>query len=202
MTRLPSVEILRDFLPLAQRVRDIDVATPIRFRGAASTVSAYVRLPYDVIAGQTITVDDGMSFDATVEAFAFIDWVEGRAGVPPTRDALWLQPLPPRAGWRRVEVVPDSDIRDVVRTGAQLAQTTSTRSAQESLLASTVLTATSGQTTVEVPLGPLSALTRMGFLPRDSHAGIDVAPGWIRVAAPFGSTYVATSAGLLGSLLG
>lgn len=200
MTRLPAVEVLRDFLPLAQRVQDIDVATPIRFRGDPLTVSAYVRLPYEVIAGRTVTVDEGTSFDATVEAFAFIDWVEGRDGVPPTRDALWLQPLPPRAGWQRVEVVPDADIRAVVRSGAQLAHSTSTRSEQEALLGSTVLRATSGPTTVEVPLGPLSALTRMGFLPRNSTAAVDVAPGWIRVAAPYGSTYVATAAGPLGML--
>jgi hypothetical protein len=42
---------------------------------------------------------------------------------------------------------------------------------------------------VEITLRTLSALTRMGFLPRGSHAAIDVAGRWVRVAAAYGSVY-------------
>ena len=30
----------------------------------------------------------------------------------------------------------------------------------------------------------------MGFLPRGGQAAIDTAPGWVRVAAAYGSTYL------------
>jgi hypothetical protein len=63
-------------------------------------------------------------------------------------------------------------------------------------------TATAGDETVDVPLGALSGLTRMGFLPSGSSAAVDIAPGWIRLAAPFGSTFVSSGGNLLGLLGG
>ena len=59
----------------------------------------------------------------------------------------------------------------------------------DALLDSVVLTVTGAGHTVEITLRTLSALTRLGFLPRDSHAAIDVAGRWIRVAAAYGSVY-------------
>jgi hypothetical protein len=40
----------------------------------------------------------------------------------------------------------------------------------------------------------------MGFLPRGAQAAVDVAPGWIRIAAPYGSTFVTTGVSPLGML--
>jgi hypothetical protein len=197
---LPTRDAVLDFLPLAQRVLAIDPASAIRLRGDGATISAFVRLPYDVLAGRTIESDPSEPFDLTVEAAAFVEWVDRGGSAPQRRDALWLAPLPPRAGWRRIDVVPDHEIREIVRSGALLAQGTATRAGQESLLGSVVLHASRGDESVEVPLGPLSALTKMGFLPRDAQAAIDVARGWIRIAAPFGSTFVASGQSPLGML--
>jgi hypothetical protein len=185
---------LRDFTPLAERAVSVDAASLIRFRRGPATVAGYVRLPYDVLAGRTLALQslgDG-SFDATVSAADFLRWVDDPAVVPVAKDAHWLSALPPRAGWQRVELVPDSVIRDLIRSGASLAPDAASRRGQEALLASVVLTATAPGQRVEVPLGPLSALTRMGFLPRDAQAAVDVAPGWIRVATTLGSTFVST----------
>ncbi len=183
---------LADFVPLAERALDIDPASMIRFRAAGQTVAGYVRLPYDVLAGRTLAAGPGGSFDSTVAAADFVRWVEQAGPVPPGKDAHWLSPLPPRQGWRRLDLVPDGVIRGLVRSGAGLAGEATSRQSQESLLASVVLTAAAGDGSpdVAVPLGALSALTRMGFLPRDSEVGIDVGQGWIRVAAGYGSTYV------------
>jgi hypothetical protein len=41
----------------------------------------------------------------------------------------------------------------------------------------------------EVTLRTVSALTRLGFLPRDSDAGVDVAGRWTRIAGAYGSVY-------------
>lgn len=192
---------LRDFGPLAERALSVDPESLIRFRVSEHSISGFVRLPYDVLAGRTVRAAGatGGPADVTVTAQDFLDWLQAGA-VPAGKDAHWLSALPPRAGWQRIEMVPDSAIREVVRTGAVLAQGAGSRSSQQSLLNSIVLTAQAGDRSVEVPLGPLSGLTRMGFLPRGSQAAVDTAPGWIRVAAQLGSTFVTTGnpLGLLG----
>lgn len=190
---------LADFGPLAERVVGLNPdQAQLRLRGTGETVQGFVRLPFDVLAGRSLTVTADR-FDLTLAAPDFLRWLQGHASEPARQDAAWLAPLPPVAGWRRVEVVPDSAVREVVRSGALLAPSATTRSAQQSLLASTVLTASDGSQAVEVPLGPLSALTRMGFLPRGGQAAIDTAPGWLRIAAAYGSTFI--SHGNLSGLL-
>lgn len=184
-------ELVSDFGPLADRVLGLNPDSPyVRLRRVAGVIQGFVRLRYEVIAGRSLTVADAPSFDRTVSAADFLQWLDNPAVVPAGQDAAWLAPLPPPSGWDRVEVVPDTAIREVVRSGALLAPSATSRSGQQALLESIVLTARSSARTVEVPLGPLSALTRMGFLPRGGQAAIDVAPGWIRVAAGYGSTYV------------
>ena len=158
-----------------------------------------------MLAGRTLAAEPGAAFDVTVAAGDFIRWVEQDGPTPAAMDAHWLSPLPPRGGWRRIELVPVSVIRALVRSGAELAIGAGSRQSQESLLASVVLTATpepgnGSPEPVLVPLSPVSALTRMGFLPRDSQVAVDTSPGWIRLAAALGSTFVTTSHGGLGIL--
>lgn len=184
-----SLELLADFGPMAERAVSADAEALLRLRAGGSVVSGFVRLPYEVLAGRTIAVDCE-PFDLTCSAADFLAWQAGTGPEPRRQDVRWLTGLPPRGGWQRVEVVPDQAIREVVRSGAALAPSATTRSGQQALLDSIVLTARSENRTVEVPLGPLSALIRMGFLPPDGQAAVDTAPGWIRVAAAFGSTYV------------
>lgn len=189
-----------DFGPLADRVLGLNPTVPfLRLRGAQDVVQGFVRLPYEVLAGRSLALPGAPAFDRTFDAADFRRWLDNADSEPTARDASWLSALPPRAGWERVEVVPDSAVREVVRSGALLAPSATSRPGQEALLSSIVLTARSQTRTVEVPLGPLSALTRMGFLPRSGQAAVDVAPGWIRIAAGYGSTYVSdgNSLGLL-----
>jgi hypothetical protein len=202
VNRLGDRAALRDFAPLAERALSVDGEALIRFRSGGGRVGGFVRLPFEVLAGRTIqaagTADPagvagaaGPS-DVTVSAKQFLVWLDGDgAEEPVSADAHWLSALPPRAGWRRIERVPDTAIREVVRSGALLAQGADSRPGQQALLDSIVLTAQpeSGPP-VQVPLGALSALTRMGFLPRGGEAAVDTAAGWIRVAAAYGSTYV------------
>lgn len=178
-----------DFAPLAERAVGIDDAATIRFRCEPGTIAGFVRLPYDVVAGRTIHSDHTHTLDITVAASDLLSWLDEGGPEPARRDAHWLSPLPPAAGWTRVDAVPDATIRELVRRGATIAKDTATRTAQDSLLSSIVLTVTGNDRTVEIPLGMLSALTRLGFLPRDSKVAVDSARGWLRVAAPFGSTY-------------
>ena len=61
----------------------------------------------------------------------------------------------------------------------------------DALLDSVVLTvsADAGELSAPVTLRVLSALTRMGFLPRGSHVAVDTSGRWTRVAAEYGSVY-------------
>jgi len=200
IAELASRQQLVDFAPLAERAAGIDSTSVIRFRGTGDTIAGFVRLPYDVLAGRTIAAEAVGQFDVTVSVTDLLTWLDEDGPIPVRRDAHWLSPLPPQVGWQRVESVPDSEIRSLIRSGAAIAQNASSKAGQEALLSSVVLTATSIYRTVEVPLGPLSALTRMGFLPRGAQAAVDVAPGWIRIAAPYGSTFVTTGVSPLGML--
>jgi hypothetical protein len=196
VSRLGDRAGLRDFAPLAERALSVDGEALIRFRSGGGRVGGFVRLPFEVLAGRTIqatgAADPGGPSDLTVSAKQFLVWLDGDGAEEPVpADAHWLSALPPRAGWRRIERVPDTAIREVVRSGALLAQGADSRPGQQALLDSIVLTAQpeSGPP-VQVPLSALSALTRMGFLPRGGEAAVDTAAGWIRLAAAYGSTYV------------
>ncbi|HEY2042515.1 MAG TPA: hypothetical protein VGH11_07540 [Jatrophihabitans sp.] len=195
-----TADQVADFAPMAERAVSIDEAAMIRFRTGTDQLSGFVRLPYDVLAGRSIAVAGIASCDVTVSAAEFLAWLDSGAPFPQPRDAHWLAALPPRDGWQRIEMVPDGVVRDVVRSGASLAKQTDTRSAQQALVTSVVLTARSEDTSVDVPLGALSGLTRMGFLPHGASAAVDVATGWTRVTAPFGSTFISTGSPTLGLL--
>jgi hypothetical protein len=66
----------------------------------------------------------------------------------------------------------------------------------DAVLDSVVLTVEEGNARAEVTLRALSALTRMGFLPRGGAVHVDVAGRWIRLAAPYGSVYLERPGGL------
>ncbi len=121
---------------------------------------------------------------------------------PETRDADWRGGLPPDTGWQRVDTVPDDVVRGLVRTGALALKESAAREGgpgaqpraevAAALLDSVVLTVTDDDCALraEVTLRALSALTRMGFLPRTSHLAVDLAGRWIRVAAAYGSIFI------------
>jgi len=73
----------------------------------------------------------------------------------------------------------------------------------DALLDSTVLTVDDEHgATAEITLRALSALTRMGFLPRGGQAHIDVAGRWIRVVGGYGTVLIERPGAGLGLLGG
>jgi len=187
---LPERSHVADFAPFAARCLDLDPQSVIRLHGLGSTVRGFVRLPYDVLAGRSIAVDDGGDFELTVSTADFLNWQDAAAYEPARRDAEWLTPLPAPNGWTRIETVTESEIRGIVRAGALAAQAEVDPKRQKALMDATVLTvAGEADKSIEVRLATVSMLTKLGFLPRGAEVKIDVQPGWIRVAAPLGSTY-------------
>jgi len=186
-------QTLGEIVPLLRRAVDLDAEALVRFRGDGHVLASYVRLPFEVMAARAVTSD--VSCDATMSAADVLAWAEGMRLPVPSRDADWRGAAPPASGWTRVEVVPDTELRPLVRSGA-LALKGLSGHAGQALLDSVVLTVSSPQAgSVEITLRMLSALTRMGFLPRGGSAAIDVYGRWKRLVAHYGTIY-AEPAGL------
>jgi hypothetical protein len=136
-----------------------------------------------------------------VRAADLLDWLDAAADAPEPRDLDWRTGVPPVTGWQRIETVPDEVIRGLVRTGALALKDAAAREGvpgaqpraevADALLDSVVLTATDDTgARAEITLRALSALVRMGFLPRDGHAYVDAAGRWLRVVAEYGTVYL------------
>jgi hypothetical protein len=187
--------------PLARRLVALDPRGLVRIRLGDRVAAAYSRLPFGVLVGRTVRIDwAGARLEWVVRAGELTSWLDGELDGPPrSRDMDWRGALPPAVGWRRIETVPDEIIRDVVRTGAatfrQAAAREGVPNAQpraevaDALLDSIVLSATDAGLHAEITLRAMSALTRMGFLPRGSYAAVDVCGRWSRLAAEYGSVY-------------
>lgn len=198
-------EALVELAPAARRAVSLEPRSLVRLRFAPGAVTALIRLPFDVLVARTVPAEDpvpGDPVDTTVRAEDLLSWLDGKRAAPPVPvDALWRWAVPPTAGWQRVETVPDTVIRPLVRTGAltlkELAEREGVPGAQprqqtaDALLDAVVLTATSddGTARAEVTLRALSALVRMGFVKRGSSAHLDVAGRWTRLAAVYGSVF-------------
>ena len=186
-------QTLGEIVPLLRRAVDLDAEVLVRLRGDGQVLASYVRLPFEVMAARAVT--SAASCDATMSAADVMAWAEGMRLPVPSRDADWRGAAPPTSGWTRVEVVPDTELRPLVRSGA-LALKGLSGHAGQALLDSVVLTVSSPQAgSVEITLRMLSALTRMGFLPRGGSAAVDVNGRWKRLVAHYGTIY-AEPAGL------
>ncbi len=208
-----SRDRLSELTPFVRRAVSLDPAALVRIRSRSASIAAFIRLPFGVLAARTVPVPTVAPIPATaaapprpdsddvvVLAQELLDWLDEIRPSPPERaDAAWRAGVPPEAGWQRVEAVPDRVVRDLVRAGAmtlkQAAHREGVPEAQpraevaDALLDSVVLTVTDEHRTVPVTLRQLSALTRMGFVARDSQVAIDQSGRWLRVAAAYGSVY-------------
>jgi hypothetical protein len=191
-----------ELMPMLRRGVTLDAAALVRFRVQSGVTAGFLRLPFGVLAGRAVrtdgTADDGSVLDITHRAQDVLDWSES-GPVPARADADWRGGLPPVSGWQRLDEVPDDVIRPLVRAGATTLKQAAVREGvpdaqpraevSEALLDSIVLTVSGGSTNAELSLRMVSALTRMGFLPRDSSAGVDVAGRWVRISGRYGSVY-------------
>jgi hypothetical protein len=198
---LPARAALAEVAPLVRRAADLDPATLVRLRVESRTVSAFVLLPFAVLAGRAVPLDHTPpALDSTYAAGSLLTWIDDTAADPPERcDTQWRGGLPPAAHWTRLDSVPEDVVRDLVRTGAltlkEAAEREGVPGAQpraevaDALLDSIVLTVSGGTDRVEISLRLVSALVRMGFLPRGSRVSVEITPRWLRVAGKYGSVY-------------
>lgn len=202
---------VRELTPVLRRAAELDAQSLARLRLAGETATVLVRLPFGVLVARTVEVPARpAALDLTCRSAELLDWADDGGPAPEPRDLEWRTGLPPATGWRRVETVPDSVLRPLVRTGARALKDAADREGvpgappraevADALLDSVVLTATDDDVTAEVTLRTVSALTRMGFLPRGGHAHVDVAGRWVRLAAQYGTVYLERPGQRLGLL--
>ena len=213
ITGLPAAE-LADLAPLVRRAVGLDAACLVRLRHRDERVAALVRLPFGVLAARTIPTAGGPAVpaDVCVRGAELLAWLDGERPDPPAaRDADWRGGVPPAAGWRRLETVPDAEVRPLVRAGALALKQAAEREGlppgaqprrevADALLDAVVLTVSGAPGRAEVSLRTLSALTRLGFLARGSHLAVDVSGRWQRLAASYGSVYAERPGAGLGLL--
>lgn len=194
---------LADLAPVLRRAVSLDPRSLARLRLRDRLATALVRLPFDVLVARTIEAPSRTdALDVAVGAADALAWLDGERPEPPkARDAQWRTGLPPDSGWMSLDTVPDEVVRPLVRSGAvaleEAAQREGVPGAQpraevaDVLLDATVLTVDDDAGhTAEVSLRTLSALTRMGFLPRGGRIRVDVAGRWVRVVAEYGTVYL------------
>ncbi|MDP9093059.1 MAG: hypothetical protein M3N95_09000 [Actinomycetota bacterium] len=198
----PARGALAELAPVLRRATSLDPRSVARIRVADSTAAAFLRLPFQVLVARAIRCHQQLDgIDVTVRAAELLSWLDEETGHPPEpHDELWRSGLPPSGGWRRLDTVPDGVVRELVRSAAlalrQAADREGLPDAQpraevaDAFLDSVVLTVTAEHLPpAEITLRVLSAVTRMGFLPRDSYIAIDVVGRWTRVAAEYGSVF-------------
>jgi hypothetical protein len=199
-------EVLDELAPLARRAAGLDGRTLARIRSTGQAVTVLVRLPFGVLVSRTLCAQQP-ALDATVRAADLVSWLDGHVvAEPESRDAEWRGASPPPRGWQRLDTVPDDVVRPLVRTGALTLKEAAEREGvagsqpraevADALLDSVVLTVEGQGHRADVTLRALSAVTRMGFLPRGGAVHVDVAGRWIRLAAAYGSVYLERPGGL------
>ena len=191
-----------ELAPVVRRGADLEPRGLARVRLIGETATVLVRLPFGVLVSRTVTAARrDADADVTVRSAELLAWLDGGSDMPEARDLEWRAGLPPPSGWRRIETLPDDVIRGLVRTGALALKDAAEREGvpgaqpraevADALLDSVVLTATDESgASAQLTLRAVSALTRMGFLPRGGHAYVDAAGRWVRLVAEYGTVYL------------
>jgi len=193
----PALELLAELAPFVRRVAALQATAIVRIRIDERAASAFASLPFGCLAGRSLaTSNQSGGLDCAYEAAALIAWIDDPSGERPRpRDEEWRGGLPPMTGWRHLDAIPDDVLRLLVANGATALKKTSPggrppADVADALLDSVIATVSASGEAASVTLRMAAALTRLGFLPRGSHANVDVSGRWVRIAGRYGSVYV------------
>ncbi|QPK78801.1 hypothetical protein G7Y31_09700 [Corynebacterium lizhenjunii] len=206
---------------LLSRAAGLDTHATLRARQLTdSVVDVFVTTPFDVIASRRVAgrlSQEGVSASAARVAQALADAHSGTAAesadapclIPlgPAQDAAWPGALPPAAGFRLLDTLPVTVVRQLADEGQALTrQFSGPAGPPASLLSQTVVTVSSGgaddqsggggQASVDIPMRLIFACTNLGLIPGWGAADnvprylrVSAAGRWVRVDAPFGTVY-------------
>lgn len=199
MTRLdiPDAAQRGDLAVFAERALRLEAVAVIRLRlRTDGLIGAWVNTGLDVLAGRVVAGALAPA-DVTCSAAALREGLDsagesGRVDPGYPMDSSWLGALPPETGFVHLDDVPATVVADVARQGAELAREhAGPQGPPSSLLNQEVLTVSSQNDAVAVPMRCVMALTAMGFMPgaADEVVRVRALPGWLRIDARFGSVF-------------
>jgi hypothetical protein len=196
-----------DLLTFTERAMRLDEAAVIRLRERpGGLVVAWVATGFDVLASRVVhgRLKPG-DLSAGADALAAGLTAMGAGGyVDPgfPMDSAWRGVLPPETGFVHLDDVPARAVLELAQRGTALAKEhSSAHGPPASLLDQEVVSVSSGDDSVGIPMRCVFALTAMGFLPQsteqldpatvaaDEIVRVRVLPTWLRIDARFGSVY-------------
>lgn len=195
-------------MSLVGRATGLDASASARFRERGDgTIDVFVTTPFDVIAARRI-VGEVSRDGAVVAASDLLNALQKQVTeVGTARDPNWPGSLPPQDGFRELDVLPVTVVRQLADDGQALTrQFSGPLGPPASLLDQTVITVTGETgTTVDIPMRMVFACINLGLIPSFS-AGMDIprhlrvagVGRWVRIDSPFGSVY---RSGGLGNVL-
>jgi hypothetical protein len=199
-----------DLAAFTERAVRLDDAAVIRLRTrSGTTLMAWVATGFDVLAGRAlqgrVRPDDlSAGADALLRAASSPDEF-GYVDPGFSMDSAWRGVLPPDTGFVHLDDVPVRVMLDLAQRGVTLAREHgSGQGPPVSLLDQEVISVSTGDVSVGIPMRCVFALTAMGFLPQSVGQGDDFAPesvaadeivrvraqpAWLRIDARYGSVY-------------
>ena len=190
----------RDLAAFVDHALRLDDAAVIRLRARSTgLLTAWVATGFDVLAGRVVAGrvrpgDMSVAADALARGLSAMD-ASGYVAPGFAMDSSWRGALPPETGFIHLEDIPARVMLDLAQRGARLAKEhSSSHGPPVSLLDQEVISVSSADESVGLPMRCVFALTAMGFLPqapdaRDEIIRVRVSPTWLRVDARFGSVY-------------
>ena len=142
---------------------------------------AWVATGFDVLAcrvvGGRVRPDDlSAGADTLVHALAAVAGA-GYVDTGYAMDSAWRGVLPPASGFVHLDNIPARVMLDLAQRGVALAREHgSAQGPPVSLLDQDVISVSSGDVTVGIPMRCVFALTAMGFLPQSTDAADDFSP--------------------------
>ncbi|RNE49665.1 hypothetical protein [Corynebacterium alimapuense] len=192
-------------LSLISRAVGLDASASVRLRQLSEeTVDVFVTTPFQVVASRRIAgvvSRDGAVVAATnlLEALR-----EESDSIGPASDPNWPGALPPATGFELLDTLPVQVVRELADKGQALArQFSGPLGPPASLMDQSVVTASNSQLDAEIPMRMIFACTALGLIPSFAapieiprHLRVSATGRWVRIDAPFGTVYHATSLSL------
>ncbi|WP_347284885.1 hypothetical protein [Corynebacterium stationis] len=197
------------------RVTGIDATAMVRLRqltdgsdGQAPVVDVFATTPFEVVAArrlQGVISRDGavVGADTMLEALNATEFAAASSDAPielnlgRPRDPSWPGALPPAVGFKLIDNLPVDVARHLSDEGQKLArQFSGPMGPPQSLMNQKVITASSEDVSVEIPMRMIFACTNLGLIPNFAapmdvprHLRISGLGRWVRLDAAFGSVY-------------
>lgn len=195
----------RNLQALLARAIGIESTASARFRQLSpDTVDVFVTTPFGVTASRRIKGVAGRDGAAVGASDLLRALDEGTEEIGNARDASWPGSLPPVSGFKLVDDIPVTIVRQLADQGQALArQFSGPLGPPSSLMDQEVITVEGNGNTAAIPMRTVFTCTSLGLIPGFAapddvprHLRVSVNGRWTRVDAPYGSVYHSSGLGL------